>query len=284
LKDTLFIIFQHLVPQQLLSRCIGKLASCKTPWIKNPLIKLFIDKYDVDMSEALIKDIKEFESFNDFFCRKLQNESRPVSADKNDIVSPADGEFSQLGEIENGKIFQAKGQKYTVKELLGDDTLATETFKDGQFATIYLSPKDYHRVHMPLSGTLKQTTHIPGKLFSVNQVTSENIPRLYARNERLVSIFDTDIGPVAMVLVGAMIVASIETVWAKQVSPAGKNISKINYQEKVHLEKGEEMGRFKLGSTVILLFPKDSTQWNEKIKAGSKIKMGDLIANNTGTT
>ena len=280
MKDTLFIIFQYLVPQHLLSRCIGKLAGCETPWIKNPLIKFFINKYKVNMDEAAIKDLREFKSFNDFFCRKLHTEARPISEEAQYIVSPADGVFSQLGDIKDGRIIQAKGQTFSLNELLGVDNDTNQVFKDGQFATIYLSPKDYHRVHMPLAGTLKQATHIPGRLFSVNLTTCENIPRLYARNERLVTIFETEIGPVAMILVGAMVVASIETAWGGQVSPAGKCITNINYQEKIHLNKGDEMGRFKLGSTVILLFPKDTITWDNNFQAESNVRMGERIAEN----
>lgn len=277
MKDSLFIILQHLIPQHLLSRCIGKLAQCETPWIKNPLIKAFISKYNVNMAESLTEDIREFSSFNDFFCRELKPGLRSINTEKNSICSPADGTISQLGKITNGRIFQAKGQHFSVEELLADTDSYSEQFKNGRFVTIYLSPKDYHRVHMPVSGTLIQSTHVPGKLFSVNPTTCENVPRLFARNERLVCIFNTEHGPMALVLVGAMIVASIETIWAGQVSPAGKTVTKLSFDKSIHLKKGEEMGRFKLGSTAILLLPDQVMEWQNHFKEGSPLKVGESM-------
>jgi len=274
--DSLFILFQQLVPQQLLSRMTGWLAELRSPlWLKNTIIEQFVNYFDVDMSEAEQPDPTAYANFNAFFTRPLKTDARPI-ADA-DIVNPADGAISQLGAIAQGRIFQAKGQYFSTRELLGGDDERTAQFDEGQFATIYLSPRDYHRVHMPLKGTLTGTCYIPGKLFSVNTVTAENVDRLFARNERLVCYFDTELGPMAMVLVGAMIVAGIETVWSGQVAPPQKAPASLDYRalpEAVTLEKGEEMGRFKLGSTVILLFPKESMAWDAQYAAGTPTRLG----------
>jgi len=275
----LFILFQYIVPQHLLSRLVGKLAECRTPWIKNPVIKAFIKQYDVNMAEAEQPEPEYYENFNAFFTRPLKNGARNICDEG--IASPADGAISQLGNIEAGRIFQAKGQSYTAKELLGgDDSLAAE-FNDGTFATIYLSPKDYHRVHMPIKGTLRRGIYVPGDLFSVNNATADNVPRLFSRNERYVAIFDTEKGPMAMVLVGAMIVAGIETVWSGQVAPIKRKIESTDYPSQIaslSLDKGEEMGRFKLGSTVVLLFGKDAVEWQGSLQHASPLMMGEQIA------
>ncbi|MEP5764676.1 MAG: archaetidylserine decarboxylase [Halieaceae bacterium] len=277
--DTLFIILQHLLPQHLLSRATGWLASSEIDWIKNPLIKLFANHFKVDMNEAAEPELEHYASFNAFFTRALRDGARPIDSDPLAIACPADGAVSQLGAIESGRIFQAKGRSYTCAELLGDAERAT-AFHNGQFATIYLSPRDYHRVHMPLAGELSAQTYIPGELFSVNQVTAESVERLFARNERLVCYFDTPAGPVAMVLVGAMIVAGIETVWSGQVAPPPREPKTIDFKRApagVKLDKGEEMGRFMLGSTVILLFPEGSMQWDEQYQANSPTRMGERM-------
>ncbi|SIT07007.1 archaetidylserine decarboxylase [Neptunomonas antarctica] len=286
MKQKLFILFQHLVPQHLLSRLVGRLADCTNPWVKNRFISWFAKQYQVNMSEALIEEPTAYASFNAFFTRELKPGIREINQNSDAIVSPADGAISQIGAIEHGRIFQAKGRGYGLTTLLGGfDELATP-FKNGFFATIYLSPKDYHRVHMPIKGTLRETVYVPGDLFSVNQTTAKNVDQLFARNERLVAIFDTEAGPMAMVLVGAMIVAGIETVWDGQVSPVIKRPVRTPFTPKtmapVTLEKGEEMGRFKLGSTVILLFGPDAIEWIETLKAESPValgkKMGDKLA------
>ena len=196
------------------------------------------------------------------------------------LVCPADGAISQLGDIQGGRMFQAKGQSFSTSELLGGDAERAAQFADGRFATIYLSPRDYHRVHMPLAGRLTATTYIPGKLFSVNQVTAENVPRLFARNERLVCYFDTEAGPMAMILVGAMIVAGIETVWSGQVAPPTPDPVLCDYvsaPRTIELAQGEEMGRFKLGSTVILLFPKDAVAFDDAYVAGTATRLGESL-------
>ena len=279
MKTFLFIFLQYIAPQHLISRIIGKIASSDIPWIKNVFISRFIDKYNVNMHEAKVSDWREYTSFNDFFHRELRDDARDIDETQESIVSPADGAFSQLGAIKNGRIFQAKGQTFSAAELLGGDESLASEFADGEFATIYLSPKDYHRVHMPITGTLRSMTHIPGALFSVNPVTADNVPRLFARNERVSAIFDTEIGPVAVVLVGAMIVASIDTVWAGQIAPTGKEISTTTYNAKpIKIQRGEEMGRFKLGSTVVLLFPKSTIEWKENIEPSNAVFMGNKIA------
>jgi len=279
-KDKLFIAFQYLVPQHLLSRFVGLLAEAEVPWLKNPLISLFIKKFGVNMSEAQRKTPDEFRCFNDFFTRELVEGARTIEGDASVLSSPADGAISQLGEIKDGRIFQAKGQDYCLTELLGGSTERAAPFMGGEFATIYLSPKDYHRVHMPMTGKLREMIYVPGDLFSVNQVTAENVPRLFARNERVVCIFDTDKGPMAMVLVGAMIVAAVETVWAGHIAPPRRElkVSEYGVPADINLEKGAEMGRFKLGSTVILCHPKGVVNWKETLQAGTPLRMGEAIA------
>lgn len=275
----LFILFQYLVPQHLLSRWVGKLAECRTPWLKNALIKRFIDHYQVNMAEAAEPEGENYENFNAFFTRPLQAGAREICEEG--VASPADGAISQLGDIVDGRIFQAKGQSYSALELLGGDEALAAQFTGGKFATIYLSPKDYHRVHMPIAGTLRHGIYVPGDLFSVNNATADNVPRLFSRNERYVAIFDTDIGPMAMVLVGAMIVAGIETVWAGQVAPIKRTIQRTDYPCQIdtqQLGKGDEMGRFKLGSTVVLLFGKDALEWADHLSHASPLRMGERIA------
>ena len=276
MKNTLFIISQYIVPQHGLSRLVGWFASTKIEFIKNLFIKNFAKKFDVNMDEAKIEDLEAFPCFNDFFTRELKDGARPIADDA--LVSPADGAVSQLGKIELGRVFQAKGRDFSVTELLGGDSDRAAPFMNGDFATIYLSPKDYHRVHMPCAGTLKETIYVPGDLFSVNPATAEGVDGLFARNERLVCMFETEYGPMAMVLVGAMIVAGIETVWSGQVCPLPKEAQLQKYDGgEIKLEKGEEMGRFKLGSTVVLCFPPDAVKFKEEIKAQSPLIMGQAF-------
>ena len=279
MKDSLFILLQHLLPQHLLSRAVGYLAESRYNWIKRPFIKWFARQYQVNMSEALIEDLDQFDNFNAFFTRELKPGVRPL--DDATVVSPADGAISQIGNIEYGRILQAKGRGYGLSTLLGGHADLAEQFIHGRFATIYLSPSDYHRVHMPISGTLRESLYVPGDLYSVNQTTAKGVDNLFARNERLVAIFDTEHGPMAMILVGAMIVAGIETVWGGQVAPVQKNSWRIDHQkpvEPVILQQSEEMGRFKLGSTVILLFGKDAIEWCETLKADDPVRLGQAIS------
>ncbi len=273
LKKQIFIQAQRVVPQHQLSRVVGKLAASEHPIIKNTVIQAFKAQYGIDMSIAEQSNALKFKSFNDFFTRSLKQGARQIDPDPHSIVSPADGAISQLGQIEEGDIFQAKGQSFSVEKLIADPQLA-EPFKNGHFATVYLSPKDYHRVHMPFAGTLTETLYVPGELFSVNQTTAENIPGLFARNERMVCLFDTELGRMAVVLVGAMIVAGIETVATGKVKPTGR--LELN-QHNLFLEKGAELGRFYLGSTAVILFEKDKMQWDAMFKANSVVVMGEAL-------
>jgi phosphatidylserine decarboxylase len=281
MKQRLFILSQYLLPHHLLSRLIGYAADCRAAWFKNRLIGWFAKQYQVDMSEAQVEDLEAFEHFNAFFTRALKPGARPLAQGPDAVLCPADGAVSQLGKIEHGRIFQAKGHSFSLVELLGGDTERANPFMGGAFATIYLSPKDYHRVHMPLAGTLKEMVYVPGRLFSVNQSTAENVPELFARNERVVCLFDTERGPMAVVLVGAMIVASIETVWAGLVTPPKRSLKTFRYDEAARvpivLDKGAELGRFKLGSTAIVLFGADQVQWAQELAAGSPVQMGQLL-------
>ena len=273
LKKQLFIQAQRVVPQHQLSRVVGKLAASENPIVKNTVIQAFKAQYGIDMSIAEQGDALKYKSFNEFFTRSLKDGVREIDTNPNSVVSPADGAISQLGKIEDGDIFQAKGQSFSVEKLIADPQLA-EPFKNGQFATVYLSPKDYHRVHMPFAGTLTETLYVPGELFSVNQTTAENIPGLFARNERMVCLFDTELGRMAVVLVGAMIVAGIETVATGKVKPTGR--LELN-QHNLFLEKGAELGRFYLGSTAVILFEQDKMQWDAAFKANSTVVMGEAL-------
>lgn len=279
-KDRLLVMPQYLLPHHLLSRGVGVLAESRWPLIKNTFINVFSSMFPINMSEALEENPLAYASFNDFFTRALKPGARPIA--ETGIACPADGAVSQLGTIQDELIFQAKGHHYTLTQLLGGDESRAAPFRHGEFATIYLSPRDYHRVHMPFSGTLREMVYVPGKLFSVNQRTSEHVPALFARNERVVAIFDTDLGPMAMVLVGAMIVASIETVWAGLVTPPKRHLNVTQYgaqaQRETVLARGEEMGRFKLGSTVIMLFPEGKVHWREGLAPGSSVRMGEPLA------
>ena len=277
MNENLFALLQHITPQHLLSRAVGGIARCENTWVKNTFIEWFVKRYNVDMSLALEEDPRAYSCFNDFFTRAIKPEMRPIESAEDAIVCPADGAVSQLGNIVNGRIFQAKGQSYTARELLGGDEQLAQEFNEGKFATVYLSPRDYHRVHMPYGGKLRRMIAVPGDLFSVNNATANQVPRLFSRNERLVAIFDTDIGPMAVVLVGAMIVAGIETVWAGEVAPITRKIQVTDYQpqpQDITLKKGEEMGRFKLGSTAVVLFAKGAMEWSDDYQSGTSTVMG----------
>jgi len=285
LSEAIKIIPQHILPHHLLSAIMHAVTRSKSSYLKNFMIKTVIKLYNVDMRDAIVSDPTDFQTFNHFFTRQLKPEARPISNEENSIACPVDGKVSQLGKIDRNQIFQAKGHSYTVEKLLGDKKMA-ELFENGEFATLYLSPRDYHRIHAPLSGKLKQMVHVPGKLFSVNGVTTENVPELFARNERVVTLFETEAGPVAAVLVGAIFVSSMDTVWAGTITPPpGSSVRHWNYEKEgdtpFHLNKGDELGRFNMGSTVILLFPKGSMKWNGTLQAGSSIVMGQNIGSIT---
>lgn len=277
MSDKLKIIGQYLLPKHLVTLLAGKLANAKMGKFTTFLITQFIKQFKIDMSEAKYSEASDFETFNDFFTRELKAGLRPIVEGDNKLATPVDGCVSQQGEIKAGRIFQAKGHDFSLRELLGGRDDIAAPFDDGIFSTVYLAPKDYHRIHMPITGKLEQMVFIPGDLFSVNPLTAENVPNLFARNERAVTIFSTAVGPMAMVLVGATIVASIETVWAGTLK--GKTIQYWDYSEQdITLEKGDEMGRFKLGSTIVALFPKDSIDFSEELQAGSVTRLGELFA------
>lgn len=273
-----FVLSQHIAPQHLISKFAGGCAASTTPWIKNALIRRFVKAFNVDLTEAA-RTVEQFESFNDFFTRELREGARPIADHTEFIACPADGAVSQIGAITDGQIFQAKGREYSVTALLGGDAEQAQKYENGSFATIYLSPRDYHRVHMPAGGTLQSTAYVPGDLFSVNQETAEGVDALFARNERLVCHFEGDIGGFASVMVGAMIVAGIDTVWDNQFSTHARSIVKEDFgSDSVVLAAGDEMGRFYLGSTVILLFEPGKVQWLQELQAGSPVRMGQPIA------
>ncbi|MBY5992287.1 archaetidylserine decarboxylase [Ferrimonas balearica] len=282
--DKLKVNLQYILPKHALSRLVGKFAASEAGPATTAFIKWFIRQYDIKMEEALIEDPKAFKTFNDFFTRELKPGLRPLAEGENLLLQPVDGKVSQCGPIRDERLFQAKGHDFGLKELLGGFEQDAEPFKEGQFATIYLSPQDYHRIHMPVAGTLRRMVYVPGDLFSVNPLTTENVPGLFARNERVVTIFDTEHGPLAMVLVGATIVASIETVWAGTVTPpTGSQVFAWDYpaegDQAVHLAKGEEMGRFKLGSTVVACFGRDMLEaFDDDFGPGSTTRLGRAMA------
>lgn len=277
--DNLFVLSQYLMPQHGLSRAAGRLAESHLAPVRNTLIHWFAGHYGVDMSEAAEPDLNAYPDFNSFFTRALKPDARPIDTGPDSLVSPVDGAISQLGRISEGRIFQAKGQSFTTTELLGGDEERAQPFRDGSFATLYLSPRDYHRVHMPVAGTLQEMIHIPGRLFSVNPVTTARVPRLFARNERVACLFETQWGPMALVLVGAMIVASVETVWAGLVArgKGGPHVAYTPPDKPVHLDKGAEMGRFLLGSTVIMAFPEGCVEWQSDLQTGGTLRMGRRV-------
>lgn len=271
----LFAAFQYLLPHHAISRIVFWFTRLQTP-MAQPVMSWFARVYGIDMSEAAQPNFSAYNSFNAFFTRALRDDARSIATGEGVVVSPSDGRISQLGNIKNGEIFQAKGHSYTAAELLGSEQEAA-AFDGGQFITIYLSPRDYHRVHMPLTARLRSTLHVPGRLFSVAPHTVAHVPRLFARNERAVCFFDTDKGPVAQVLVGAINVAAIETVWAGLITPpAAWGPRQVPHQGEVELQRGDEMGRFNMGSTVILLLPAGA-QWHESLKPGDPVQMGQAL-------
>jgi phosphatidylserine decarboxylase len=282
IKTFLFILMQYLLPQHLLSRAMGKLGNTRVALIKNAFTQWFVRRYGVDMAEAAETDFRRYATFNDFFTRALQDGARPLCDEAGAVLSPADGFISEIGRIDTGRLLQAKGRNYSLLTLLGGDDEDARLFEGGHFATVYLSPKDYHRVHMPLTGRLSKMVYVPGQLFSVNDTTAQHVPDLFARNERLVCLFETDAGPMAVILVGAVIVAGIETVWAGQIAPPPKTAQATDYRSPlapVTLAKGAEMGRFKLGSTAIVLFGPDAVNWQADLAHSSPVRMGQKLGN-----
>lgn len=296
----LFVWFQYLLPQHAVSRCVFVATRVRRAWFKNLLTRGFLTLFSVDMSEAVETDPLLYGSFNEFFTRALKPDARPIDTHPDSIASPVDGTVSECGVIEGNRLLQAKGQQYTVGELLAEQPWA-KGFEGGSFATIYLAPFNYHRIHMAVRGTLVDTVHIPGRLFSVNTATAQFVPRLFARNERVLTLFDTDFGRFALVLVGALNVGSMATVWAGDItpvtpgapvsdatpatreaptaraSPGGRRVVTRIASPAVTLEKGAELGRFNMGSTVILLFEPNRTRWHPLLRAGSVVQLGQPI-------
>jgi phosphatidylserine decarboxylase len=268
------LFIQHYLPQHAFSKMMGILANCRIKWWKNWAIRYFIKRYQVNLNEAVLSRAEDYADFNSFFTRFLKKELRPIVHAPN-IASPVDGTISQIGFIDNDMLIQAKASYFKLRALLGGDEAMANVFYDGSFMTLYLAPKDYHRVHMPLSGTLKTATYIPGKLFSVNPQTVESHPQLFAENERLIAFFETEIGPIAVILVGAIIVSGIEAVWPLKKS--AREIVKTAYDDGIYIEQGAELGHFKVGSTVIILFPKDIIEWSSHLNNESVVKMGQSI-------
>jgi phosphatidylserine decarboxylase len=321
----LLLLLQYLLPQHFLSKLMGITARSHCVWLKNFIILWFIKKYKVDLSEAQKTDPQDYESFQDFFTRKLADNARPISTDSNSIITPVDGRLTQMGSIQEDLLLQAKGKTYTLDALLAipqtkgfskrrhqaashrivyeigedgewcrqqsrtfsreGDNQSSEPFHNGQFITFYLSPRDYHRVHMPMDGTLQKMAYVPGKLFSVNDTSSAHIHNLFARNERLICWFKTSIGPMVLIMVGALLVSGIHTSWAGKVHTSHITIWKYtNRSTPISIVRGDELGYFAFGSTVIVLFPEQTIDWNQKLIAGKKLLMGQSLGNCSYTT
>jgi phosphatidylserine decarboxylase len=272
----LFVWLQYVLPQHALSRLVLAATRVRTPWFKNLLTRGFLRLFSVDMSEVTETDPYRYGSFNEFFTRALRPEARPIDADPEKIASPVDGMVSECGAIDNDRLLQAKGRQYTLDELLARQPWA-RSFEGGSFATLYLAPFNYHRIHMAVRGTLRDTVYVPGRLFSVNSATARHVPRLFARNERVLTLFDTEFGQFALVMVGALNVGSMATVWAGDITPAAHRFVTRIPSPAVTLDKGAELGRFNMGSTVILLFEPKRAEWHPLLRAGSVVQLGQAI-------
>jgi len=280
-SDRFNVLPQYLLPKQALTRFAGFVASRERGWVTTEIIRRFVAKYRVNMDEALDANIASYLTFNDFFTRALKPGARPLAAA--DLVCPVDGAISQFGAIRHDQLIQAKGHQYSTTAMVGGDAALAALFQNGHFATLYLSPKDYHRIHMPCDGRLARMIYVPGDLFSVNPVTARGVPGLFARNERVVCVFESARGPFVLALVGATIVGSMATVWHGLVNPPrGKVVREWHYpasgQSEVVLKQGEEMGRFLLGSTVVMLFPKGNLRFNTGWAPGRAVRLGEAMA------
>lgn len=273
----LFVGLQHVLPQHLLSRGMHLLARARWRPLKNLMIRSFLAFYAVDLGEAELSEATGYESFNAFFTRALKPGARPVDAAPDALVSPVDGVVSQAGRIERDMLLQAKGMRYSAAVLLGDDEPAAQAFADGSFVTIYLAPFDYHRIHMPLAGALRRARFIPGDLFSVNAVTTAGVPGLFARNERIACLFDTGVGPMAVVLVGALFVGSMSLSWKGEVTAAGPRELPPPGGTPLTLDKAAELGRFNMGSTVIVMLPAGAVAWSSRLAPGCSVRTGERI-------
>ena len=279
MSDRLAVLPQYLLPKGALTNFAGRVAGAKGGAMTTRLIRWFVGKYNVNMDEALNPDIASYPSFNEFFTRALRPDARPLA--QADFICPVDGRISQFGAIDDDQIFQAKGHKFSTTALVGGDAALAAKFQHGSFANLYLSPRDYHRIHMPCDGKLTRMIYVPGELFSVNPTTARGIPGLFARNERVVCVFDTANGPFVMTLVGATIVGSMATVWHGVVNPPrATQICEWKYDaQNIVLKKGDELGRFLLGSTVVMLFPKDALAFNQAWQPAGPVKLGEVMAN-----
>ncbi len=270
---------QHLLPQHMLSALMHKLARVEQPIVKNTLIRLAMRHYHIDMSTAQQADYRRYPHFNAFFTRALKPGARPLPDDPKVIVSPVDGTVSQAGDIApDGLLFQAKGRHFSLEQLLGGKSQYAAWFNGGRFATLYLSPRDYHRIHCPMNASLQAMIHVPGRLFSVNPAATRVIAGLFARNERVIALFETDFGPMALIMVGAIFVSSIETVWAGEITPpSGSRIREWRYDGSLRFARGEEIGRFNMGSTVIVLVGSQAPAWSPRLHPGAAVLMGQRL-------
>ena len=275
-----FASLQYVLPKHALSRVIYAVARSESAWVKNTFLRIFLNGYTLNMAEAVQSDPFAYRSFNDFFTRALRSDARPIDADNDVIVSPVDGTVSQCGQLEDNLLLQAKGHHYSLQDLLAGDAEAVEIYRGGSFACIYLAPYNYHRIHMPYAGTARGNLYVPGDLFSVNAVTVSSVPRVFARNERLVCDFTTPLGRMAVILIGALFVGSIETVHCGEVNPpprGRKTPVRIATGVGRQFGKGEELGRFNMGSTVVLLFERNRIAWDRELVAESKVQLGRAI-------
>lgn len=275
LLDHAFALLQSLLPQRALARGAHALAEVRTPWLKDAIIRAFAGAFAVDLADAAVGNLRDYPTFGAFFTRALAPGARPLPADPAALACPVDGTVSELGTLAGAALMQAKGRQYSVEELLGADRVLAERFRDGAFATLYLAPCNYHRIHMPLAGSLRQMTYLPGRLYSVNARTARAVDRLFARNERVVCLFETAAGPLALVLVGALMVGSMETVWHGPVR--APRLQRWDYDGSLQLERGAELGRFNMGSTVIALFARDRVAWSADLRPGTTVRMGQLL-------
>jgi len=277
LRDRIFVTLLYLLPHHLLSRIVLRLTRVRAWWFKDALIGPFVERFAPDMSDAERPDPHSYSSFNSFFTRPLRAGARPLPEDPRVIVSPVDAAISQAGPIHAGRVLQAKGHDYSLTALMGGDPERAAPFMDGWFATLYLAPRDYHRIHMPMDGTLTGMVYVPGRLYSVNEASAELVPALFARNERLVCTFQGE-HPFAVVMVGALFVGCMETVWAGQVTPRRQQPAVWHYLSGVSLDRGAELGRFNMGSTVILIMPPDACEPVADLDPGRRFRMGETLA------
>jgi len=279
-RDQLATLPQYLIPQHLLSRGMHWLTRRQAGWLKDAVISRFIRGFGVDMQQAIQPDARRYATFNEFFTRALRPEARPICEPGDGIASPVDGTVSQLGRIDNGRLFQAKGHDFGLTDLLGGQSSDSAAFENGSFATLYLSPKDYHRIHIPLDARLQRMIYVPGRLFAVKPSTVRSVPGLFARNERVVCLFESSAGPMAVVLVGAIFVGSIETVWSGELTPAPRRVPADwdYHDDQTEFRKGDEIARFNMGSTAILLFGPGRCDWAATLAPGSTVRMGEQIA------